>query len=331
MAECFWENSRGLPSGRVVSKRSQSLSHAEKQAKISLATNMAFTAYIFQEDYDRLTRQELSHASQQQKGGSLFGQWTSTGNPVIHRAMSYGHSQASRDAAAKELREGFQVCYIGEWRPVEAHNYTGMQAREVRERLLGREAPARFLVLDVSRADIVPFLLNRQTAQQGRLEKLPGKNPFNKREVLEDPIPRRDYDNPSRYPLAAGQPSSSYQVPRASQFQEAITTVPQWYSGDEGNKKLQKVLEDLKEVAVGNVDMSRDTRSQDISLSFVDKSSFRTKWEIRFPARFPAVGALLIENPGTHKENQRRQGSSDKASKAVKNIISCIKARSFIK
>lgn len=329
MAECFWENSRGLPSGRVVSKRSQSLSHTEKQTKISLATNMAFTAYIFQEDYDRLTRQELSHASQEQKGGSLFGQWTSTGNPVIHRAMPFGHIQASRDTAARELYEGFRVCYIGEWRPVQSHDYNERQAREL---LWGREPQARFLVLDVSRADIVPFLLNRQTAQQdkGRLEKLPGKNPFNKREVFEDPIPRRDYENPSRYALAAGQPNLPYQAPRASQFQEAYTTVTQWYSGDKGNKTLQKVLEDLKEVAVGNVDMSRDTRSQDISLSFVDKSSFRKKWEIRFPARFPAVGALLIENPGTHKEDQRRQGSSDKASKAVKNIISCIKTSSFM-
>jgi len=42
--------------------------------------------------------------------------------------------------------------------------------------------------------------------------------------------------------------------------------------------------------------MTRDTRNQDISLSFVDEVS-RKKWEIKFPASFPRVGATLIENP----------------------------------
>ena len=286
---------------------------------------MAFTTYIFQEDYDRLITQELSHASRQQRGGSLFGQWTSTGNPVIHRVMSFSQIQGERDAVAKSLYEGFRVCYIGEWRPVQASSYNDVQARE---RLQGRETPTRFLVLDVSRIEIVPFLLNRQTAQQerGRLERLPGKNPFNKRESFEDPVPRRDYHDPSRYPLAQeGQPNVPYQAPRAApgQFQEAITTNVQWYSGDKGNKILQKVVEDIKEIAQGNVDMSRDKNTQDISLLFTDNRRGK-KWEIRFPARFPGVGALLIENPGTRQENRQWQGSSDKASKAVKIMISYI-------
>ena len=135
---------------------------------------MAFTAYIFQEDYDRLTRQEVTHASRQQKGGSLFGQWTSTGNPVIHRAMSFSQSQSDRDAVAKSLHEAFRVCHIGEWRPVESHTYD-MEASEARQRLIsGRgEPPTGFLVLDVSKTEIVPFLLNCKTDQyeRGRLEK----------------------------------------------------------------------------------------------------------------------------------------------------------------
>ena len=280
---------------------------------------MAFTAYIFQEDYDRLTGKEVTHASQQQKGGSLFGQWTSTGNPVIHRAMSiFSRSQGDRDAVAKSLYEGFRVCHIGEWRPVQAHTYD-MQGREERERLIrGREPPTRFLVLDVSRTDIVPYLLNRQTAQheRGRLEKLPGENPFNKTESFEA-MPRRHYS------YAARQANLPHQVPRAAQFQEAITANVQWYSGDEGNRKLQKVVEDLNEIALGNVVMSRDTQTQDISLSFTDKRRGK-KWEIKFPASFPSVGALLIVNPGTRQEHQQRQATSDKASKAVKNMISTI-------
>lgn len=327
MWQRFWENSQGLLA--IVSKRSQFLSYSEKEAKIFLATNMAFTAYIFQEDYDRLTKQEITHASQQQRGGSLFGQWTSTGNPVIHRVMSFSHSQSSRDAAARELYDGFRVCYIGEWRPVQASSHNDMQARE---RLRGREPLARFLVLDVSRTDIVPFLLNRQTAQQerGRLEKLPGKNPFNKRESFQERMPRSDYHDPLRYQWAQeGQPKLSHQVPGASQFQEAITTVPQWYSADEGSKNFQKVLQGIKEIAMGDVDITRDTRSQDISLSFVEKA-YRKKWEIKFPADFPAAGAVLIENPGPYEPKGQPQRGCDKVSQAVKNIISCIRRGSLL-
>jgi len=112
--------------------------------------------------------------------------------------------------------------------------------------------------------------------------------------------------------LAVEQPNLLYPAPQAAQFQKAITTDTQWYSDDEGNKKLQSVLEGVKEIAVGNVDMSRDTRSQDISLSFVDKYR-RTKWEIRFPANFSVVGGLLIENPGTG------QGKKQKAEKQRKS------------
>jgi len=324
----FWENSQGLLA--IVAKRSQFLSYSEKEAKIFLATNMAFTAYIFQEDYDRLTKQEITHASQQQRGGSLFGQWTSTGNPVIHRVMSFSHSQSSRDAAARELYDGFRVCYIGEWRPVQASSYSDMQARE---HLRGRDAPTRFLVLDVSMADVVPFLLNRQTAQQerGRLENLPGKNPFNKRESFQEPMPRRDYHDPLRYQLGqTGQPNFSHQVPRTSQFQVAITTVPQWYSGDEGSKNFEKVLQGIKEIAaMGDVDITRDTKSQDISLSFVEKA-YGKKWEIKFPANFPAAGAVLIEDPGAYKPKRQPLRGCDKVSQAVKNIISCIRRGSFL-
>ena len=296
---------------------------------------MAFTAYIFQEDYDRLKTRELLHAIQQQKGGSLFGQWTSTGNPVIHRALPFGRSQSERDVVARDLHEGFRVCHIGEWRPVDSST-PDTQAREARERLArgGEPTLARFLVLDVSRTEIVPFLVNRQTGrhENGNLEKLPGKNPFNKRESFEEPVPRRDYgyDNPVVRYYPAGQPNVPHQAPRAPQFQHAFTSGAQWYSGDEGNTKLQKVVANLQEIALGrDVAMSRDTATQDISLSFTDNRR-RKKWEIKFPPDFPRVGALVIENPGARHQNSQRQGTSDKASKAVKNIISSIQNSTFM-
>lgn len=284
---------------------------------------MAFTAYIFEEDYERLTRREVLHASQQQKGGSLFGQWTSTGNPVIHRALSYSQSQDECDAIARSLYEGFRVCHIGEWRPVEVHTYNDKQAK----RSLRPAREERFLVLDVSRADIVPFLLNRQTAQPGRLERLSGKNPFNKTESFDEPLARRDYDYQVRH--AGGQPNFASQASRGTQFQEAVTTGVQWYSGEDGNKKLKRVFKDIEEIAHGNVNMSRDTVTENISLSFTD-SLRRSKWEIKFPSTFPARGALLIENPGTSGEKRQWQGKSDKASNAVKNMISCIQRGSLM-
>ena len=120
--------------------------------------------------------------------------------------------------------------------------------------------------------------------------------------------------------MAVEQPNLLYPAPQAAQFQKAITTDTQWCSGDEGNKKLQSVLEGVKEIALGGVDMSRDSRSQDISLSFVDRYR-RTKWEIRFPAKFSVVGGLLIENPGTGQGKKQRRRSSEKANKAVKNMV----------
>lgn len=294
---------------------------------------MAFTAYIFQEDFDRLTRREVLHVSQSQKGGSLFGQWTSTGNPVVHFAMSYSASQFNRDKMGKDLYDGFRICYIGEWRPVQAH--VGNDSREMNARgnLWGPGAPARFLVLDVSRADIVPFLFDRQTPKGvGNLERLPGKNPFNKTGLFERPEPTRNY-NPARYPdqsAAAGQSAwPQARQPAAPQPQQAFTSGVQWYSSDKGNEKLKKVLDDFKEIALhGKVDMSRDTTSQDISLSFTE-NRYGKKWEVQFPATFPRVGALLIENPGTSIKREQRQATNDKASKAVKNIISCIQKLSY--
>ena len=283
------------------------------------------TAYIFEEDFVRLTTQEFLHASRQQRGGSLFGQWTSTGNPVIHRAMFFSASQSERDKMGKDLYDMFRICHIGEWRPAPSHGGNDYHEMNARGDLWRTGFPARFLVLDVSRGDIVPFLFEGQTPKgRGRLERLPGKNPFNQTELLERrPEPAR---NPPRVqPTYVGQSTWASAQPAASQTQEAVTSGVQWYSSDEGNEKLKKVHQEFKEIAFGGkVDMSRDTATQNISLSFTD-SRCRKKWEVQFPARFPTVGALLIENPGTRFKREERQGTNDKASKAVKNIISRIR------
>ncbi|XP_078371064.1 uncharacterized protein LOC144654713 [Oculina patagonica] len=294
---------------------------------------MAFTAYIFQEDFDSLTTREFSHASQLQKGGSLFGLWTGDGNPVVRFAMSNSASEFDRNEMGRDLYDTFKICYIGEWRPVQAHvgnDFSEMISRgEINQR---PDAPARFLVLNVSRAAIVPLLFDHQTPKGvGNLERLSGKNPFNKTGLFERLEPTRNY-NPPRYPdqsAAARQPTWP-QARQAPKRQEAITRQVHWYSGDEGNGKLKKVLEAFKEIALqGKVDMTRDTITQDISLSFTDDRRWR-KWEVKFPATFPFGGAVLIESPGTPRCKEHRQGGSRLASTVVNKMVGIIKNRTTI-
>lgn len=52
---------------------------------LSYKHKMAFTTYIFKEDLARLKRDA---DPLRETGGSLYGQWTSTGDPVVHVAIS---------------------------------------------------------------------------------------------------------------------------------------------------------------------------------------------------------------------------------------------------
>ena len=294
---------------------------------------MAFTAYIFKEDYERLTKREAIYASQNQKGGSLFGQWTSTGNPVIHRALSFGQNRGSRHEVARNLKEGFQVDYIGEWRPVQPYERNAVQARE--HLWSTREvAPARFLVLDVSKTDIVPFLLSRQVEQEpGVLEKLAGENPFNRSDVFRQSQSMVNYNNPPRRVNEAGGAVAAQRWRRdPPQNQEAYTTAYQWYSGERGNSELQNVVVKLQEIAQqGKVDMSRDRDSPDITLSFTDKRRAR-EWKVKFPAQFPFVGAVVIGCQGTTSRpmNEHQIAGDRNVNTAVSKIVTYIESKTSI-
>lgn len=298
---------------------------------------MAFTAYIFKEDYERLTKREFNYASQNQKGGSLFGQWTSTGNPVIHRALSFGQSHDSRDEeVARNLYDGFRVCYIGEWRPVQSYEQNAMQARQHLWRRRESVAPTKFLVLDVSKTGIVPFLLNRQPTPEmrGVLEKLSGENPFNRSDVFRQSQPVVNYSNPPRHGNeAGGAVAAQHWRQDQPQNQEAYTTAYQWYSGEKGTSKLQDVLGKLQEIAQQEkVDMSRDRDTQDITLSFTDKRRAR-KWEVKFPAQFPSVGAVVIGYQGTTSRpmNEHRIAAGDRnVNTAVSKIVNYIESKTSI-
>ena len=66
------------------------------------------------------------------------------------------------------------------------------------------------------------------------------------------------------------------------------------------------------------MEISRDTRTENISLSFTDKR--RGKWEVQFPPNFPTGGATLIEKQGTAGEQKHQLGGSHLASIVVNDI-----------
>ena len=101
----------------------------------------------------------------------------------------------------------------------------------------------------------------------------------------------------------------------------------QWYASDSGNSNFQFVFQEFQKVArSGQVEMSRDTQSHDLSMSFAVACS-GNMWEVKFPANFPHEGALLIET-STSGSNQRehRQPNSDNLENAVERMTRLIQA-----
>lgn len=283
--------------------------------------NSAFTAYIFEED-DRKLKREAGGS------GSLFGQWTSTGNPVVHYAVP---SAVDRDASARigeELWSRYRLCHIGEWRSV--RQYSGQSDYE-RRRLRSEfydVKPKRFLVLDVEATKICPYLFESETQiGRGKLEPLNGENPFNRSDV--DPLKTtRQHYRPSEQPTTT--PEWRQSQPKHPEPKEAVTSRYQWYSVPGGNEKLLKVQEEFKNIAhQGEVNMSRDTTTENIMMSFMDKRR-RKKWQVNFPSTFPSKGALLIENPDSRGVGrEHRQAKSSKEDQAVEKMISTIQSSFF--
>lgn len=245
---------------------------------------MVFTAYIFEEDYQRLIRDNSS------EGGSLYGQWTSTRNPVVHVAFSY--SLPKQTGATEQLYANFKLCHIGEWRPVRA-GPSNLPRENLLSKYRGRELSERFLVLDVKGGQIYSFLYEKQfLIGQGNVERLSGENPFNR--VLRNPQAARHDPQPYRPPAMAGQDQRNPGYARSLSHEIEINP-NQWYSSaDRGNEKLLKVFHKFQDIAAPGtkVDMARDTSTHDMSMVFNDK--LNNKWEVKFPYNFPIGGATLI-------------------------------------
>ena len=67
----------------------------------------------------------------------------------------------------------------------------------------------------------------------------------------------------------------------------------QWYTGECGEATLKYVFDELKKIADGNVEMSRKTDTQDITLCFYRHGQ---EWQVKFPSNFPSSNASLAIN-----------------------------------
>lgn len=280
--------------------------------------NSPFTAYIFEEDRQKLKREAGG-------SGSLFGQWTSTGNPVVHYAVPSAVDKDKSASIGGDLWSRYRLCHIGEWRSV--RHYSGQSDYE-RSRLrlkFNGGNPKRFLVLDVDTTKICPYLFESEAQMgRGKLEPLSGENPFNRSDV--DPLKTwRQHYHPPEQPTATQEWGRSQ--PERHELQEAVTKGYQWYSITKGNEKLLKVLEEFKKIAhQGVVNMCRDTTTENMMMSFIEKRH-RNKWHVNFPSTFPSAGALLIENPDSRgRAREYQQAPNGKVDQAVRNMISTIQS-----
>lgn len=266
---------------------------------------MAFTVYIFKEDGENL-RTVLSSL---RTGASLFGQWTSTGNPVVH----FVARNPTEETRGIYLYENYRLCHIGEWRPTYVNSFEdGPNARRSllsKNRKQGRlaDTPARFLVLDVNNREITPYLLSKEREQRGNVEYLEGSNPFASQRQYPDYTMIRNQPSYQQYAASQIQPSRGH---APSQSQAAEVKSNQWYSTEEGKGILQMIHEEFQSIAQSRqVQMTRNTETHDMSMFFTDYR--RKQWEVRFPPDFPRQGATLIEKT----ESWYRQGVEQKVLK----------------
>ncbi|KAJ7383731.1 hypothetical protein OS493_026262 [Desmophyllum pertusum] len=79
---------------------------------------------------------------------------------------------------------------------------------------------------------------------------------------------------------------------RISSLDQPLAAV-QWYSGEYGEATLKYVFSELRKIAVGDVNMSRKTDTQDITLCFRRQGR---EWQVKFPSNFPRSTVILSAN-----------------------------------
>ena len=297
-----------------------------------LRINMAeFKAYIFKEDVQKL---QSEAGSAIQKSGSLFGQWTSTGNPVVQYVVPSAVNRADSESYGKKLWEGYRVCHIGEWQSV--RSYRRQTAQDAERHLLSNfkgGKPKRFLVLDVEATDIKPYLLEGENQRRrGILDRLDGVNPFNRHDVDPQQSTGQHFRQPSHHKgqSTAAQGGDWSQFQPRPQLQPATTRNYQWYSGSMENGTFEKIFNDFKRIAYqGKVEITRNTTTEDLSIAFKDKRHFK-KWQVDFPYNFPRAGALLIEDSDSQSKCKKHpQVTNNDQIQAVRKMTNYVERPFF--
>ena len=289
---------------------------------------VTFTAYIFQEDVQKLHREA---GSTEQKSGSLFGLWTSTGNPVVRYVVSAAVHRADSERYGTKLWDGYRLCHIGEWRLVRSQRARGQTVQDTGRHLLSNfkgGKPERFLVLDVEVTDIKPFLFEGENQRRrGKLELLEGENPFNRPDIDAQQSTEQHLYQSSHHRVqsSAGQGRDWLRPQPRPQLKPAITRKYQWYSDSVGNGTFEKILNDFKRIAYqGQVEITRNKTTEDLSMAFKDKRRLK-KWQVDFPYNFPLVGALLIEDPDSRSKCKKYpQVTNTDQIQAVRKMTDCI-------
>ena len=293
---------------------------------------MASTTYIFKEDLARLKRDA---DPLRETGGSLYGQWTSTGNPVVHVAMSKSGKYV--DGVETFLFKNYRLCHIGEWRIANPDHRT---REALQSKYKGSRPAKRFVILEVTADAAYPFLfVDGKSQGEGRVEALQGENPFNKAELLgvssmnypqgnlreQHRLPatgREMRRNPDHFPSSQLPVSHypQYQVhSRQPQVQEAQTSSYQWYADERGQEILRQVFEMMKEIAHrGEVEMTRDTHTHDMAMSFTSESY--KKWEVKFRRNFPLGGASVTNKSQAFQQTPYPIGGNVSVEKVVGEI-----------
>jgi len=93
----------------------------------------------------------------------------------------------------------------------------------------------------------------------------------------------------------------------------ARTPSVQWYAGEQGEAALKHVFDELTQIAHGDINISRNKATQDVSMSFMHRGQ---AWVVSFPRNFPSSKASL-----TRDGEERGKIGGDSVESAVRRII----------
>ena len=109
---------------------------------------------------------------------------------------------------------------------------------------------------------------------------------------------------------------STGETPLRQEYSGVNRASSQWYTSEKGEADVKHTFDKFKEIADGEVKMSRKTETQNLSMSFQRHGQ---QWQIKFPPDFPRSNASVF----TDKQAFAEVGG-DTIRSAVRAIISAI-------